>query len=155
MKTLKQVQATVFISGRVVLLRKNDVKFEKGKWILLPQAYWRLPKGKLEGSETPVAGLKRELNEECGFRNVKRAKKVFYYEYESPKGTTRKVSSYYAETNEKPELTAGAKAEGITKITTATPSTALKKLHWNSEKQSLKAAVKTALRPRSSHRKPE
>jgi len=43
MKVVRQVQAIVFFQGKIVLLKKRDVKFdfEKGKWISLAKANCR------------------------------------------------------------------------------------------------------------------
>ena len=143
MKTLKQVQAIVFFQGKIVLLKKRDAKFdfEKGKWISLAKAYWRLPKGKLEKGEDELQGLKRELHEECGFTRVAGAKKVFSYYYQAPKGTLRKVGCYALAVKQKPKLTRDGKAEGITAVKLFTPKQALAKLHWPREKESVKSAI--------------
>src|SRR3989338_571246 len=143
MKTLKQVQAIVFFQGKIVLLKKRDAKFdfEKGKWISLAKAYWRLHKGKLEKGEDELQGLKRELHEECGFTRVAGAKKVFSYYYQAPKGTLRKVGCYALAVKQKPKLTRDAKAEGITAVKLFTPKQALAKLHWPREKESVKSAI--------------
>lgn len=142
MKTLRQVQAIAFYDRKVVLLKKHDVAFKNGKWIILKKSYWRLPKGKVEKGETLLQGLKRELHEECGFTRIQSPKKVYYYEYEAPKGTLRKVYAYALGVSEKPRLTKDSKAEGITEIALFTPKQALGKLHWPKEKQSVKAISK-------------
>ena len=143
MKTIRQVQAIVFFQGKIVLLKKRDAKFdfEKGKWISLAKAYWRLPKGKLEKGESELQGLKRELHEECGFTKLFSAREVFRYDYEAPKGTLRKVGCYALRTARKPKLTRDAKAEGITAVKLFTPRQALGKLHWPREKESVKKAI--------------
>ena len=143
MKTLKQVQAIVFFQGKIVLLKKRDMKFdfEKGKWISLAKAYWRLPKGKLEKGESELQGLKRELHEECGFTKLFSAREIFRYDYEAPKGTLRKVGCYALAVKQKPKLTRDGKAEGITAVKLFTPKQALAKLHWPREKESVKSAI--------------
>ncbi|GEM_PF-4410331 len=140
-KTVRQVQAVVFFGKKIVLLKKRDSRFENGKWVFLEKAYWRLPKGKLEKGESSMQGLKRELHEECGFTKIFSARKVFHYDYEAPKGTLRKVDCYALRISQKPKLTANARQEGIENTALVSPSAALKKLHWQKEKKSLKAAL--------------
>ncbi len=141
-KTLRQAQAVIFREGKVLILKKNDIKWEGNEFTILKKAYWRLPKGKVEKGETLLQGLKRELHEECGFTHINAPKKVYYYEYEAPKGTLRKVYAYALSVNQKPRLTKDSKAEGITQISLLTPAQALRKLHWPREKDSLKAALR-------------
>ena len=130
-KTLKQVQAIVVWKGKILLLKKYDLRLKKG--------FWRLLKGKLEKGETPIKGLKRELFEEVGLRKnkIKIKKKVFSYDYESPKGVFRKVETFLVEAKEKPKLTREGRKEGIKEIGFFPASQALKKLYWVQEKKAL------------------
>ena len=133
----------MFNGPKVLLLKKRDFDFKDGKWVKLKRIFWRLPKGKLEKGETQLQGLKRELREETGMRNVKIGKKVFSYQYQAPKGIThRTVFCYTAFTREKPQITRDAKVEGIEKSGFYPVKTALKKLKWVWEKKSLKAALR-------------
>ena len=143
MKTIGQVEAVIVKGGKILILKKRDAKFEKGKWFRTKQSFWRLPKGKLEKGESAKKGLKRELREETGLKKIKIGKRVFSYSFEAPKGLLlRKVSAYLVFTDEKPRMTKDGRKEGIEKILLASPKTALKKVHFESEKKVLKAAVK-------------
>jgi ADP-ribose pyrophosphatase YjhB (NUDIX family) len=140
MKEIRQVQAVIVIKGKILLLKKRDVRFENGKWFRTKNSFWRLPKGKLEKGERALAGLKRELREEMGLKKIKIGKRVFSYSYEAPKGLHRKVNSYLVFTDEKPCMTGDGREEGIEKISLETPANALKKLKFDFEKKSLKAS---------------
>lgn len=140
MKNVRQVQAVVFFKGKIALLKKRDSRFDgkKKKWVFLKKAFWRLPKGKLEGGEGVLQGLKRELKEEIGLRTISKPKKVYTYAYEAPKGTLRKVETFALEAKQKPRLTRMAKQEGITRVVLVAVRDAERKLKWENEKNALR-----------------
>jgi len=57
--------------GAVILVRQY--RYAVG------QALWELPAGRLDGSETPEAGVQRELREEIGHRAAHLEKIAFFY----------------------------------------------------------------------------
>ena len=140
--TLRQVQAVIFSEKGVLLLKKRDIKFEKGKWFRTGQSFWRLPKGKLEKGEGEKQGLKRELREETALKKIGIGRKFFAYQYESPKGVLRKVSTFLVQAREKPRMTSEGKEEGIEKMRFFGFKEAVGKLHWKPEKTALKKASK-------------
>ncbi|MFH1056842.1 MAG: NUDIX hydrolase [Candidatus Micrarchaeota archaeon] len=141
MTLLKQVQAIIVSKGNVLLLKKRDIKFKSGKWFRTKNSFWRLPKGKLEKGESAIKGLKRELKEETGLEKIKIGKKVFSYGLEAPKGLHRKVDAFLVFTEEKPRMTKDGREEGIEEMAFFDAWTAWKKLNFDSEKKSLKAAM--------------
>lgn len=63
-------------NGSAVILAVDPSKSKKDPWIVMERQYrhaangflWELPAGKLEPGEDPLAGAKRELAEETGYR---------------------------------------------------------------------------------------
>ena len=74
-------------NGSVVILAVDRAKNKKNPWIVMERQYrhaanqflWELPAGKLEAGEEPLAGAKRELDEETGYRAKKWKPLVEYY----------------------------------------------------------------------------
>jgi len=75
-------------NGSVVILAVDkSKKNKKDPWIVMEHQYrhaakqylWELPAGKLEPGEDPLAGAKRELEEETGYRAKKWNPLVEYY----------------------------------------------------------------------------
>ncbi len=74
-------------NGSVVILAIDDSKSKKNPWIVIERQYrhaanqylWELPAGKLEAGEEPLAGAKRELAEETGYKAKKWRPLVEYY----------------------------------------------------------------------------
>jgi ADP-ribose pyrophosphatase len=66
-------------NGSVVILAVDSSKNKKNPWIVVERQYrhaaqqflWELPAGKLEVGEDPLAGAKRELEEETGYQAKK------------------------------------------------------------------------------------
>jgi ADP-ribose pyrophosphatase len=86
-------------NGSVVILAVDDSKSKKNPWIVLERQYrhaanqylWELPAGKLEPGEDPLAGAKRELSEETGYRAKKWSPLVEYYPSPGFLGETMKI----------------------------------------------------------------
>ena len=74
-------------NGSVVVLALDNSKSKRDPWIVMERQYrhaakqylWELPAGKLESGEEPLAGAKRELAEETGYRSKKWRPLVEYY----------------------------------------------------------------------------
>jgi ADP-ribose pyrophosphatase len=74
-------------NGSVVILALDSSKSKKDPWIVIERQYrhaanqylWELPAGKLDAGEEPLAGAKRELEEETGYRAKKWRPLVEYY----------------------------------------------------------------------------
>jgi ADP-ribose pyrophosphatase len=92
-------------NGSVVILavddskKKGDSKSKKNPWIVIERQYrhaanqylWELPAGKLEPGEEPLAGAKRELAEETGYKAKKWRPLVEYYASPGFLGESMKV----------------------------------------------------------------
>jgi ADP-ribose pyrophosphatase len=74
-------------NGSVVILALDNAKNKKDPWVVIERQYrhaaqqflWELPAGKLEAGEDALAGAKRELEEETGYRAKKWKPLVNYY----------------------------------------------------------------------------
>lgn len=74
-------------NGSVVILAVDRKKSKKDPWIVIERQYrhaaqrymWELPAGKLEAGEEPLAGARRELEEETGYRAKKWKPLVEYF----------------------------------------------------------------------------
>ena len=74
-------------NGSVVILAIDNSKSRKNPWIVMERQYrhaanqflWELPAGKIDAREEPLAGAKRELAEETGYRAKKWRPLVEYY----------------------------------------------------------------------------
>jgi ADP-ribose pyrophosphatase len=92
-------------NGSVVILavldskKKGDSKSKKNPWIVMERQYrhaanqylWELPAGKLEAGEEALAGAKRELAEETGYRAKKWRPLVEYFASPGFLGESMKV----------------------------------------------------------------
>jgi ADP-ribose pyrophosphatase len=86
-------------NGSVVILAIDAKKSKKNPWIVIERQYrhaalrymWELPAGKLEPGEDPLAGAKRELEEETGYRAKKWKPLVEYYPSPGFLGESMKV----------------------------------------------------------------
>lgn len=74
-------------NGSAVILAVDNSKSKKNPWIVIERQYrhaagqflWELPAGKLEAGEDALAGARRELEEETGYRAKKWKPLVRYY----------------------------------------------------------------------------
>ena len=86
-------------NGSVVILAIDDSKSKKNPWIVIERQYrhaanqylWELPAGKLEAGEEALAGAKRELAEETGYRAKKWRPLVEYFASPGFLGESMKV----------------------------------------------------------------
>ena len=86
-------------NGSVVIMAVDHAKNKKDPWIVVERQYrhaanqflWELPAGKLEAGEDPLAGAKRELEEETGYRARKWKPMVEYYASPGFLGESMKV----------------------------------------------------------------
>jgi ADP-ribose pyrophosphatase len=82
-----------------VILAVDNSKDKKDPWIVMERQYrhaanrflWEVPAGKLEPGEDPLAGAKRELEEETGYRAKKWSELVEYYASPGFLGESMKV----------------------------------------------------------------
>ena len=74
-------------NGSVVILALDHSKSKRDPWIVIERQYrhaanqflWELPAGKIDEGEEPLAGAKRELAEETGYRAKKWRPLVEYF----------------------------------------------------------------------------
>ncbi len=86
-------------NGSVVILALDNSKSKKNPWVVVERQYrhaaqqflWELPAGKLEAGEDALAGAKRELEEETGYRARKWTPLVEYYASPGFLGESMKV----------------------------------------------------------------
>jgi ADP-ribose pyrophosphatase len=86
-------------NGSVVILAIDNSKEKKDPWIVIERQYrhaanqylWELPAGKLDPGEEAMAGAKRELEEETGYRAKKWKPLVEYYASPGFLGESMKV----------------------------------------------------------------
>jgi ADP-ribose pyrophosphatase len=86
-------------NGSAVILAVDNSKSKKDPWIVMERQYrhaanqflWELPAGKLEAGEDPLAGAKRELEEETGYRAKKWKPLLEYYASPGFLGESMKV----------------------------------------------------------------
>lgn len=73
--------------GSVVIMAMDSTRSKGDPWIVVERQYrhaalrflWELPAGKLDAGEDPLAGAKRELEEETGYRAQRWRPLVEYY----------------------------------------------------------------------------
>jgi ADP-ribose pyrophosphatase len=93
------VRDVVRHNGSAVILAVDNSKSKKDPWIVMERQYrhaanrflWEVPAGKLEPGEDPLAGAKRELEEETGYRAKKWRELVEYYASPGFLGESMKV----------------------------------------------------------------
>jgi ADP-ribose pyrophosphatase len=93
------VRDVVRHNGSAVILAVDNSKSKKDPWIVMERQYrhaanrflWEVPAGKLEPGEDPLAGAKRELEEETGYRAKKWKELVEYYASPGFLGESMKV----------------------------------------------------------------
>ena len=93
------VRDVVRHNGSAVILAVDNSKDQKDPWIVMERQYrhaanrflWEVPAGKLEPGEDPLAGAKRELEEETGYRAKKWSELVEYYASPGFLGESMKV----------------------------------------------------------------
>jgi ADP-ribose pyrophosphatase len=86
-------------NGSVVILAVDHAKHKKDPWIVVERQYrhaanqflWELPAGKLEAGEDPLAGAKRELEEETGYQARKWKPMIEYFASPGFLGESMKV----------------------------------------------------------------
>jgi ADP-ribose pyrophosphatase len=86
-------------NGSVVILALDNAKNKKDPWIVVERQYrhaakqflWELPAGKLEPGEDALAGAKRELEEETGYKAKKWKPLVEYFASPGFLGESMKV----------------------------------------------------------------
>lgn len=93
------------------------VKIPSGKMLFIfRNGKWDLPKGKAEFDETPNVTALREVEEECGLKNLKIVKELnkTYHTYKEKERSFFKVTHWYQMTNEEEETLIPQTEEGIT-----------------------------------------
>jgi ADP-ribose pyrophosphatase len=93
------VRDVVRHNGSAVILAVDNSKSKKDPWIVMERQYrhaanrflWEVPAGKLEPGEDPLAGAKRELEEETGYRAKKWTELLEYYASPGFLGESMKV----------------------------------------------------------------
>jgi ADP-ribose pyrophosphatase len=86
-------------NGSAVILAVDNSKSKKDPWIVMERQYrhaanrflWEVPAGKLDAGEDALAGAKRELEEETGYRAKKWTELVEYYASPGFLGESMKV----------------------------------------------------------------
>jgi ADP-ribose pyrophosphatase len=95
----ENVRDVIRHNGSVVILAVDSSKSKKDPWIVVERQYrhaanqflWELPAGKLEEGEDALAGAKRELEEETGYRAKKWKPLVEYFASPGFLGESMKV----------------------------------------------------------------
>jgi ADP-ribose pyrophosphatase len=95
----ESVRDVVRHNGSVVILALDKSKNKRNPWIVMERQYrhaasrflWELPAGKLNPGEDALAGAKRELEEETGYRAEKWKPLVEYYASPGFLGESMKV----------------------------------------------------------------
>lgn len=95
----ESVRDVIRHNGSVVILAIDNSKRKKDPWIVMERQYrhaanrylWELPAGKLEPGEDALAGAKRELEEETGYRARKWRPLVEYFASPGFLGESMKV----------------------------------------------------------------
>lgn len=75
------------------------VSNEAGNWLLIKRlGKWDLPKGKIDGDETPDEAALREVEEECGIKELKLLKQLptTYHTYKLHNHRFLKITYWYA-----------------------------------------------------------
>jgi ADP-ribose pyrophosphatase len=93
------VRDVVRHNGSAVILAIDNSKSRKDPWIVMERQYrhaanrflWEVPAGKLDAGEDALAGAKRELEEETGYRAKKWTELVEYYASPGFLGESMKV----------------------------------------------------------------
>lgn len=111
---------------KVLILKKIDYSACRHRW--------RLLKGGVHNSETEIQGLKREVFEETGLKNIEILGKVQTYQF-SFRGIRHIVSSYLVKADSKEPIKL-QKSE-VADYTWTTKQEALQMLYWNNEKNAL------------------
>jgi 8-oxo-dGTP pyrophosphatase MutT (NUDIX family) len=91
----------------------------KSKFLFIKRhGLWDIPKGKLEGTETPEIGAAREIEEECGIGNLNFEKHILttYHTYFYKGVPTLKKTNWYHFTYTGSKKGTPQTEEGITKI---------------------------------------
>ncbi len=91
----------------------------KSKFLFIKRnGTWDIPKGKLEGNETPEDGALREIEEECGITNIALGTHIIttYHTYEYKGIPTLKKTYWYSCDYSGPKKGTPQLEEGITKI---------------------------------------
>jgi ADP-ribose pyrophosphatase len=95
----ENVRDVIRHNGSVVILALDSSRSKKDPWIVVERQYrhaanqflWELPAGKLEEGEDALAGAKRELEEETGYRAKKWKPLVEYFASPGFLGESMKV----------------------------------------------------------------
>ncbi len=126
----QEVQAVIFDdvgnAKKVLILKKIDYSARRHRW--------RLLKGGVHNGETEIQGLRREIYEETGLRDIEILGKVQTYEF-SFRGIRHTVSSYLVKADSK-EPVRLQKSEVADYLWT-TKQEALQMLYWNNERNAL------------------
>ena len=113
MDELTRIYDEVSAGGGIVTNDKGEILF------IIRHNVWDLPKGKLENGEEPAEGAKREVEEECGIKNLELksffANSYHTYQYDKSKPVLKKTLWYHFHTSDPGELTPQTE-EGITEI---------------------------------------
>lgn len=113
MEEIEKIYDVVYAAGGLVVNNKGELLF------ILRHGIWDLPKGKLEEDENPAEGAKREVEEECGIKNllVEEYYSTTYhtYQHEGNRPVLKKTLWYYITTDNPGESTP-QNEEGITEV---------------------------------------
>jgi 8-oxo-dGTP pyrophosphatase MutT (NUDIX family) len=115
---VKEDMDRLFESYDKVMAAGGIVKRKKRLLFIKRNGFWDIPKGKLDEGETPEDGAMREIEEECGIKDLELIYPIIetYHTYEYKGKPTLKRTFWYAFDYQGTKEVQGQLEEGITEV---------------------------------------